>query len=392
MNPVPWLRTRPFAADAMLAAVMLMTLVAGLFVKDEVGIHYRGDDALLALLVVLSTIPLAWRRRMPFEVLLVAGVSAVLIEAFHYHETAGGFGVLIALYSVAAHTPNRRRSMVGLALAIVGITIALLSQVSPVPFGAFISNYVLFATAWILGDNLQTRRAYVRSLEERAALADVAAQEEARQAVSAERTRIARELHDVVAHSVSVMVVQAGAARKVLAKDPERASEAMASIESTGRQSLNELRRLLGMLRQADGTATGRVPQPSIEHMDALVAQTREAGLPVTLAVEGSPRPLAPGIDLSAYRIVQEALTNAMKHAGPAHAEVRLCYGVDTLELVVSDDGRGADGEEGAHRNGGHGLVGMQERVSLFGGELHVGNRPGGGFTVRATLPLEVSA
>jgi signal transduction histidine kinase len=166
----------------------------------------------------------------------------------------------------------------------------------------------------------------------------------------------------------------------------------MASIESTGRQSLNELRRLLGMLRQADGTATGRVPQPSIEHVDALVAQTREAGLPVTLAVEGSPRPLAPGVDLSAYRIVQEALTNAMKHAGPAHAEVRLCYGVDTLELVVSDDGRGADGEEGAHRNGGHGLVGMQERVSLFGGELHVGNRPGGGFTVRATLPLEVSA
>jgi signal transduction histidine kinase len=392
MNPVPWLRTHPFAADAILAAVMLVTSVAGLFVKDEVGIHYRGDDALLVLLVLLATIPLAWRRRMPFEVLLVAGLSAVLIEAFHYHETAGGFGVLIALYSVAAHTPNRRRSMVGLVLTIIGITIALLSQVSSVPFGAFISNYVLFATAWILGDNLQTRRAYVHSLEERAALADVAAQEEARQAVNAERTRIARELHDVVAHSVSVMVVQAGAARKVLDKDPERASEAMASIESTGRQSLNELRRLLGMLRQADGTATGRVPQPSIEHVDALVAQTREAGLPVTLAVEGSPRPLAPGVDLSAYRIVQEALTNAMKHAGPAHAEVRLCYGVDTLELVVSDDGRGANGEEGAHRNGGHGLVGMRERVSLFGGELHVGNRPGGGFTVRATLPLEVSA
>jgi signal transduction histidine kinase len=217
--------------------------------------------------------------------------------------------------------------------------------------------------------------------------------EEARQAVNAERTRIPRELHDVVAHSVSVMVVQAGAARRVLDKDPDRASEAMASIESTGRQSLNELRRLLGMLRQADGAATGRVPQPSIDDVDALLAQTREAGLPVTIEIEGEPRPLAPGVDLSAYRIVQEALTNTIKHAGPAEATVRLCYGADTLELVISDDGRGADCEE-AERTGaaGHGLVGMRERVSLFGGDLQVGNRPGGGFTVRATLPLEATA
>jgi signal transduction histidine kinase len=210
--------------------------------------------------------------------------------------------------------------------------------------------------------------------------------------VTAERTRIARELHDVVAHSVSVMVVQAGAARKVLDKQPERASQAMASIESTGRQSLNELRRLLGMLRQADGEATGRAPQPSIEHVETLVAQTREAGLPVTLEIEGFPRTLAPGVDLSAYRIVQEALTNTMKHAGPAHAEVRLCYGGEFLEVIITDDGRGADGEHATGANGGHGLVGMQERVSLFGGELHAGNRAGGGFTVRATLPLEVSA
>ena len=233
----------------------------------------------------------------------------------------------------------------------------------------------------------------MHSLEERAVLAEAGREEEARRAVTAERTRIARELHDVVAHSVSVMVVQAGAARRVLDKEPDRASEAMASIESTGRQSLNELRRLLGMLREADGTATGRVPQPSIEHVDVLLAQTRDAGLPVTFEVEGEPRSLAPGVDLSAYRIVQEALTNAIKHAGPAHAEVRLCYGTDTLELVVSDDGRGADCDE-VEGNGtsGHGIVGMRERVSLFGGDLQVGNRPGGGFTVRATLPLEVSA
>jgi signal transduction histidine kinase len=394
MNRAAWLRRRPFLADWFLAAAVAVTAIVGLFVKDEAGVTYRNDDVLLVLLVLASTIPLAWRRRMPFDVLLVVGGSSVLIGTLHYHQGAGGLGVLIALYSVAAHTPDRRRSMVGLALTIAGVTIVVATQPIGFVLGELVSNYVLFSTAWILGDNLQTRRAYVRSLEERAVLSEAAMREEARHAVTAERTRIARELHDVVAHSVSVMVVQAGAARRVLGNDPDRASEAMASIESTGRQSLNELRRLLGMLRQADGGDTGRVPQPSIEHVEALLGQAREAGLPVELVVEGDPRPLAPGVDLSAYRIVQEALTNTIKHAGPAHASVRLCYGADTLELVISDDGRGADCDE-AERNGtaaGHGIVGMRERVSLFGGDIQVGNRPGGGFTVRATLPLDVTA
>ena len=393
LNPAPWLRSHPFLADWFLAGLVLVAGIIGLFAPGAKGVDYRNDDILVVLLLVLASVPLAWRRRMPFDVLILVGVSSVLIEALHYYVASGGIGAMIALYSVGAHTPDRRRSQFGLAFALVGTTIVYASAPSGFELGGLISNYILFATAWILGDNLQTRRAYVRSLEERAVLSEAAMQEEARQAVNAERTRIARELHDVVAHSVSVMVVQAGAARRVLDKEPDRASEAMASIESTGRQSLNELRRLLGMLREADGTATGRVPQPSIEHIDTLVAQTRDAGLPVTLEIEGEPRPLAPGVDLSAYRIVQEALTNAIKHAGPAEAEVRLCYGADTLELVISDDGRGADGEE-VERTGtpGHGLVGMRERVSLFGGDLQVGNRPGGGFTVRATLPLEVGA
>jgi signal transduction histidine kinase len=393
LNPVSWLRAHPFAADAILAGTLMAVSLLSLLAAAPKGVDHRDDDALLWLLVILSTAPVAWRRKAPFDVLVVTGVSAVLVEALHYFVGAGGLGVLVALYSVAAHTTDRRRSIFGLALALVGVTIVYASAPAGFELGGLISNYVLFSTAWILGDNLQTRRAYVRALEERAVLSEAAMREEARQAVTAERTRIARELHDVVAHSVSVMVVQAGAARRVLDKEPARASEAMASIESTGRQSLNELRRLLGMLRQADGEATGRVPQPTIEHVDTLLDQTRDAGLPVTLEIEGVPRALAPGVDLSAYRIVQEALTNAIKHAGPAHAQVRLCYGTDTLEVVVSDDGRGADCDEDERNNaGGHGIVGMQERVSLFGGELHVGNRPGGGFTVRATLPLEVPA
>lgn len=393
LNPVPWLRTHPFVADALLALVLTVVSLLGLVATTPSGVDYRDDDALVVVLILLSTVPVAWRRKTPCGVLVVAGVASVAIEAMHYYVGIGGLGVLVALYSVGAHTSDRRRSILGFAFALAGVAVVYLVTPTGFDLGGMLSNYVLFGTAWILGDNLQTRRAYVRSLEERALLSEAAVREEARQAVTAERTRIARELHDVVAHSVSVMVVQAGAARRVLAKDPDRASEAMASIESTGRQSLNELRRLLGMLRRAEGAETGRDPQPTIEHLDVLVTQTRDAGLPVTLSVEGRPRPLAPGVDLSAYRIVQEALTNAIKHAGPARAEVRLCYGTQTLELVVSDDGRGA-GSEDVETTGtaGHGILGMRERVSVFGGDLHVGNRPGGGFTVRASLPLEVPA
>jgi signal transduction histidine kinase len=255
-----------------------------------------------------------------------------------------------------------------------------------------LSNYAVFATAWVLGDNMRQRRERVRSLEERAELAEQSREEEARRAVAAERTRIARELHDVVAHSVSVMVVQAGAARRVLEHSPEQAAEAMTQIEAAGRQSLNEMRRLLGVLRRDDDRSFGRDPQPSVEHLDVLVNQVREAGLPVELVVEGEPRPLAAGVDLSAYRIVQEALTNTLKHGGPAaRAEVRICYAGDVIEVVVADDGRGSDSDR-SDDPGGHGLVGMRERVTLFGGDLQARNRPGGGFVVRATLPLEVPA
>jgi len=256
-----------------------------------------------------------------------------------------------------------------------------------------ISNYVIFGTAWILGDNLRNRRAYVSGLEERAASLEREREEQARRAVGAERTRIARELHDIVAHSVSVMVVQAGAARRVLHTRPEQAEVALAAVEEVGRQSLAEMRRLLGVLRRDDGPSFGLEPQPSVEHLDDLVRSTRRAGLDVALTVEGVPRPLPAGVDLSAYRIVQEALTNTLKHAGPAAATVRLRYGADDVQVEVSDDGRGAAAD--VHRNGdgdgdggGKGLMGMRERVAMCGGELSAGHRPGGGFAVRARIPL----
>jgi signal transduction histidine kinase len=231
--------------------------------------------------------------------------------------------------------------------------------------------------------------------------------------VAEERGRIARELHDVVAHSVSVMVVQAGAARRTMAASPDQATTALGQIESTGRQALVELRRLLGLLRDGDrGDGAALTPQPGLEHLESLAAAAREAGLPVEVTVEGEPRPLPAGVDLSAYRIVQEALTNSLKHAGPARARVRVCYGREALEVQVTDDGRGErsaarageglvvvtigpDGVlelPGRRDGGGHGLIGMRERVALFGGTLEAGADPGGGYRVAARLPLDAGA
>jgi signal transduction histidine kinase len=206
----------------------------------------------------------------------------------------------------------------------------------------------------------------------------------AREAVAEERARIAREMHDSVAHSVSVMVLQAGAAEQVLAVSPDRARESLQTIQDIGREAIVELRRMLGLLRDPVEDAS-LAPQPSVGRLDTLFGQVRAAGLPVELTIEGQPRRLPPGVDRSAYRIVQEGLTNALKHAGPAHASVTLRYGDRALELEVLDDGRGATDANG----GGFGLIGMRERAALYGGELDAGARPGGGYALRARLPLE---
>jgi signal transduction histidine kinase len=238
--------------------------------------------------------------------------------------------------------------------------------------------------AWLLGAYLRTRRLYVAGLRERADSAEREREERAAAAVSSERSRIARELHDIVAHSVSVMVVQAEAADEMLDRGrPDRARSSVWTIQETGRAALTDMRRMLGILRGAD-SMPALTPQPGIANLELLLVQVRESGLPVELDVTGAPRPLPPGVDLSAYRIVQEALTNSLKYAGRAQARVTVRYAPGALELEVSDDGAGA--ANGA--NGGHGLVGMRERVMLFGGELAAGPAEGGGYTVRARLPL----
>ena len=336
---------------------------------------------------------LVWRRRAPVAVLFAVMVL-VGIQAMYFSPPVPNPGeqptlesflaLLLGFYSVAAYAEERRAI---LGAAIVGASILaidiprLIAGTNP---GDIIPAWLFYATVWSIGRTLRQRQLQAARLQDLAAQLELEREERAQTAVAEERSRISRELHDVVAHSVSVMVVQAQAAQRLLQGEQQEARQALTSIETTGRQALTELRRLPGILRRTDAELA-LAPQPSLKHLDALVEQTREAGLPIELSVEGDVGSLPPGVDLSAYRIVQEALTNALKHAGPARARVEIHYSDAEVELEVSDDGPGTGGGEGT----GHGLVGMRERVALYGGVLESGKRTGGGYLVRARLPLD---
>jgi signal transduction histidine kinase len=357
---VNWLLRHPRLVDVLLVAVLIPASVV------EVGGHSSRENRLL--FAVLASLPLLARRWRP---LLVLGIvtAVTLGEEAVVHRTMQ-LPATLAVYTVAAHCPRNVSIRYG------GLAIFLLF----IPLPGFVQwgPPVPEIAAWLLGDNLRTRRAYLRELEARAERLEREQEESARQAAAEEQARIARELHDVLAHNVSVMVVQAAAANDVFETQPQRAHEALRDIERTGRSALTELRRLLGRVRQTDFA-----PQPGLSELDALVEGVRAAGLPVTLRVDGSLDDLPAGLDLSAYRIVQEALTNAIKHAGASAAEVLVRRTENEVELEVVDDGAGPSG------NGrGQGLIGMRERASLLGGEVKAGPQPGGGFRVRAKLPL----
>jgi signal transduction histidine kinase len=280
---------------------------------------------------------------------------------------AGVTALLVASYSVAAYS-GRRPAIVGLAGA---LALSLTSGVGDAAFA-----WVLIGGAWGAGRIVQRQNLLLDALSR-----DQEARERA--AIADERARLARELHDVVAHSVSTIVVQAEAGEALLERDPDRARQAFVSITGSGRQALGELRRMLGLLRSAEREST-LVPQPGLAQLEALAEQMRGVGLPVELTIEGEPHSLPAGVDLSAYRIVQEALTNTLKHARPAHARVTVRYRANDVELEVVDNGRGSSNGS----PGGHGIAGMRERVLLYGGTLETGGRAEGGFSVRARLPL----
>jgi len=344
----------------------------------------------LAIVLTLAVIlPLTLRRRFPLFVLLVINALLILYRLLDIPEgTATAYALLLALFSAGAYGSRRWCTWArGISVASVAVALTYLlffrlptdtslftyeeNQVLA-QIATILLNLFLFGAAWWVGDIFRTSR----EREE----------ENARQAVINERVRIARELHDVVAHHVSVMGIQAGGARRVLLQQPEKAQEALSLIESSSRQAVTELHRLLGFLRQ--GQKTDELsPQPSLHQLSALVKQMQEAGLPVEVKVEGTERPLPPGIDLSAYRIIQEALTNTLKHAGAAKATVNIRYENSAIELEINDNGKGltqADGQEFR----GKGMMGMRERVNLHGGRFEAGNVPEGGFSVRVTLPV----
>ncbi|MER8017930.1 sensor histidine kinase [Streptomyces griseoluteus] len=392
-----FLRRHPTGVDCFWAVVLLG--LSGVSVVNMDGTpHHHGSFAAAWTISTVLCVILALRRRLP-ELMLVAVLATGLAQLIlDVEPVVADFTMLVVVYTVAA-TGALWASRLALATSLAAASLAQLrwpnEQVSGLGQVALaVFQTVPFALAWVLGDSMRTRRAYFAQLEERAARLEKEREAQAKVAVAAERARIARELHDVVAHNVSVMVVQADGAAYVLDAAPDQARQALETISSTGRQALAEMRRLLGVLRTGEHQEGGEyVPQPDVEQIDDLIEQCRDAGLPVDFKVEGTPRPLPSGVELTAYRIVQEALTNTRKHGGAeAGASVRLVYFDDGLGLLVEDDGKGAPHElyeEGGADGQGHGLIGMRERVGMVGGTLDAGPRPGGGFRISALLPLK---
>jgi len=377
----------PHAVDALLAlaftAGALATVAARVGDSDET---YRDDDFLGIALLLLQTLPIAARSVAPLAALSVSVAAISLHIGIGYQGVpAGTFAALVILYSAASLTDFRRGILAAL-IAGAGITVYFASDRGDPGLAAAVTTAATYAAGWGLGIYARSRREYTNVVEERAALLEREREVRAREAVADERARIARELHDMVGHALNLIVIQSGGARRVFESKPELAREALASIESTGREALTDMERMLGILRATEAAGDSLSPQPNLSHVDTLAARVSEAGLPVRVTVEGTPVTLPASVDLSAYRIIQEALTNALKHAGPAHAGVSIRYAPDSLELEIVDDGEGAPG--GSNHGGGRGLIGMKERVGLFGGELDAGPLPEGGFRVHVRLPL----
>jgi signal transduction histidine kinase len=370
---------RRYAFDAIAVAL-------GVAFLAEIWTRFDEHQLEASLLGVVATVALLARRvsRLGAGVtVLAAGGILVSIEPEQGQDTAAFFILVLVTAWLLGGNEDRRGALIGL-----GVTVATVWYVTYAFGDTAWTDYLwitgMFGAAWTAGYVIAQRAKEARHAHERAKRMAVEREDEALRAVQEERQRIARELHDVVAHSISVMTVQAGGVRRLLLPEQQREREALQTIEETGRQALAEMRRLLGILKGANETAA-LAPQPSLLSIEQLLAQVREAGLPVVLEVEGEQIALPPGVDLSAYRIVQEALTNALKHAGPARAAVKLCYRGDCVELEVTNDGRAV-----AIANGdGQGVAGMRERVAVFGGTLQSGPRhDGSGYVVRAKLPI----
>jgi signal transduction histidine kinase len=381
-------RRSPLAFDIGFAVVMaVITLVGSLgegrpnppFNKPAAGHHIPHVGVAAALLVLVSALVLIWRRRAPVAVLAVSLAAVVAYTCLGYVNGAAMLNPIAALYAVAVACPI----LWAIGLSLVTMTALMAASAAFDPLGAIGGGFLvipgLVAAALVLGLWVASRHAYARHERE----------EQARRAVDAERLRIARELHDVVAHTMATINVQAGVAGHVIESQPEQAAQALEAIKQASKEGLRELRGILNVLRQAD-EHEDTAPVPRLAQLAGLIEGTERAGLPTTLTVHGDPRPMSPTVEIAAYRIVQESLTNALRHAGASAATVTLSYGHPDLRLEITDDGRGLSGGRRSHGTG-HGIAGMRERAAAARGTLEAGPLPGGGFRVSARLPLSGS-
>ena len=397
--------------DAALAALVIVGAVA-VAAADQAPDGFRGADVLALVMLIVAGLSFLLLHRFPFVTLVVVGTVTDLVAILGYDQGVvmfAAYAFMLALFAITVSQPFPRGVLAGgfTGLGLVVFVAGGLWSDSITLFGA-VAAWISTTVVWIVGmsirlysDRARAAREQAHIERERADLFRHDLEMHAMEAVSLERTRLARELHDSVGHALNVVVVQAGAAQRVFDKKPDLAREALAAIEATGRQALGDIERMLGILRAEEPDAESLESQPGIDQIAALIDQVRDAGLPVEYVVDTTSCTMPDSIDLSVYRIVQEALTNTLKHAGPAHASVAIACSAESVTVEVLDDGRGAaaglpavgpEADAAAALGGRRGLVGMRERVLLFGGELQAGPRPEGGYRVYARLPLPAGA
>jgi len=377
-----WIRSHPRRIDALVAVSWILLGIAADVIWTE-----NGRNFFLLGPVLLMGAALYWRREHPISVFAVHATILLILTLIDIDEDIPT-AMLAGVYSLAAWDEHRRRSLSVLGGFLL-LAIGIVSVTDQTYVGDAFSVALVFGICWLLGETMQYRRRFRDSLIDRAERAEALRETMAQQAVAEERTRIARELHDVVAHSMSLMVVQAGAARRIAATDPDRSGELIQSVENVGRSSLDEMRRILGVLRD-DQDVAEHAPQPDLAALQDLTAEFERAGLAVTVQETGEPTPLPASLELTAYRIVQESLTNTLKHANSPTARVELNWQPGDLEILVEDDGTMAPSID--HSGANKGLIGMRERVAAFDGEFIAEPRFGGGWRVRAHLPFDEAA
>lgn len=375
-------RTNPWVIDALLATFFVVLCLVAHFMRDTSRADYHDANAWSVFLTLGATVPYYFRRKAPLTVLLISAAFVVTLTVGDYQTGAAPTVLLVGVYTVAAYC-NLRARLIGAAVIVVGLAVVAFSRPPGFTGASVAFNYVLYAAAYFLGSTIRNRRLYTEQLEDRAAELERERDEQAKRAVAEERLRIAQDLHDVVAHSMGVIAVQAGVGAHVIDKDPAEAKKSLEAISLTSRTTLAEIRRMLGVLRH-DARAE-YAPAPGLGDLERLVQQVCDAGVDSHVTWEGKRVELPQSVDLTAYRIVQESLTNVLKHGGPdVHADVIIRYEPQALSVEVVDDGRGINGRA---TDGGHGLLGMRERVSVFGGSFEAGPRVGGGFRVAVRVP-----